>query len=531
MSDIHFSGLASGLDTDQIISQLMAIERRPVTRLQAKVTAYQNAISMYEDLSSKLSTLRTAARALDSFWEFQIKQATSSDEDVLTASASFAADAQSHEITVQQLARAESEVSQGYSSTSDSVGTGDFIITVGSDDPVTITLTEGNDTLEDLKDAINASDADVTASIINDGDADNPYRLVITGNETGADYSITIDASGLSGGTTPVFTDGDPGEAGQKAQDAVLVVDGITVNKSENTITDLFEGVTIQLHQTSTSTVNLQIESNIDSLEENIQTFVSSFNDLLDFIESARANSDYSSERSSLLQLELGLKEVITSSIEGLDGTYQYLSQVGLKFDESGDLTFDESDFEDAIEDDFEGVMKLFTSFGETSNSAIDFIGVSDETQAGTYSIEITEIGDSYVSGKINGHDAVSSGSSHLIGADDYDEEGLIINFGGSTTGDYGTITVTIGFMELIERKLSQLLNVEDGFVAIKEDNLESEINRLEATIDRKEEALSRVETRYRRQFAQLESILSGLQTQSMFVSNTSLLFYSLLRR
>ncbi|HDH97239.1 MAG TPA: hypothetical protein ENF73_05905 [Proteobacteria bacterium] len=531
MAEAYVSGLASGLDTDQIISQLMAIERRPVVRLQNKVSAYQDAISMYDELASKFRSLRTAARALDSFWEFCVKQATSSDEDVLTATASYAADVQSHTITVQQLARAESEVSQGYSSTSDSVGTGTVVITVGDDDPVTITLTEGNDTLEDLKDAINASDADVTASIINDGDASNPYRLVVTSNQTGASRSITIDTSGLSGGTTPVFTDGDPGEAGQKAQDAILIVDGITVTKSENTITDLFEGVTIQLHQTSTEQVELEIESDIDTLKENIRSFVSAFNEFLDFLESAKDNPDYATERSTLLQLELSLKGAFTSSIEGLSGTYQHLSQVGLRFDENGELTFDEDDFDDAIEDDFEGVMKLFVGFGETSHSAVEFVGLTDETEAGTYSVEITEVGDTYVRGKINGHDAVSSGTSQLIGAEGYPEEGLLIHFEGSTPGTYGTVTVTIGAMELIERRLSQLLDVEDGLIAIKKNSLQSHINQLEMTIDRREQALNRVEQRYRRQFAQMESMLSGLQTQSLFISSSSLLLYSLVKR
>lgn len=523
MGTISFSGLASGLDTATIIEQLMSIERRPIERLQAKVTKYQNAITMYNTLSTKFSSLKTAAAALDAFWEFNIKKATTSDEDVLTASASYAADVQSHSITVQQLACAESEVSQGYAATSDSVGTGVFRIKVSDSDWVEITLSEGHSSLQDLKNAINASDADVKASIINDGDASTPYRLVITGNETGANYYIELDTSGLIGGTTPVFEDGDEGEAGQKAQDAILLVDGITVNKSKNTITDLFAGVTLNLHSTSTSAVNLTIESDTDGLKEKINSFVTAYNDLTAFISTSKANSNYSTERSTLLQLGLNLRSVFNSSIEGLSGDYQYLSQVGLRVDANGELSFDESDFEDAIEDDFEGVMKLFSAFGVPSSSAIEFIGVSGATQAGEYTVEITEIGDGYIRGKINGHDAVSVGTSQLMGAEGYPEEGLLINFLGNSTGSYGTISVTTGFMELFERRLEQILDTENGTLAVKQDNLESRINRLELDIARKEVQLDKIEARYKRQFAQLETLLSSLQTQSTYLSNLSL--------
>lgn len=525
MGTITFSGLASGVDTDSIIKQLMAIERRPVTRLEAKVSAYQKAISMYNTLSSKFRTLKTAAAALDAFWEFNIKKATSSDEDVLTASASYAADVQSHSITVQQLAMAESEVSQGYSAITDSVGTGVFKIKVGNSDWVEITLAEGNNSLQDLKNAINASDADVTASIINDGNPTAPYRLVITSNKTGADYYIEIDTSGLSGGTTPVFEDGDEGEAGQKAQDAILIVDGITVNKSENTIKDLFDGVTLNLHSTSTSAVNLKIESDIKGLKEKINSFVTAYNDLVDFISTSKSDSNYSTERSTLLQLEISLRRILSSSIEGSSSNYRYLSQVGLTVNDKGNLTFDESDFEDAIKDDFEGVMKLFSSFGKPSNSAIEFLGVTNATQAGTYTIEITEIGENYIRGKINGHDAISVGKSQLMGAEGYPEEGLLINFIGTSTGNYGTITITHGFMELFERELEKILDFEDGTIAIKKNNLESRINRLELDIARKEIQLDKIEARYRRQFAQLETILSALQTQSAYLSNLFLYF------
>lgn len=522
MGTITFSGLASGLDTDSIIKQLMAIERKPVERLQAKVTKYKNAMTVYNTLSSKFRNLKIAAASLDAFWEFNVKKVATSDEKVLTASASYGADVQSHSIIVQQLACAESEVSQGYTSTSASVGTGVFKIRVGNSNWIEITLSEGQNSLQDLKNAINASGADVKASIINDGDPNAPYRLVITGKNTGADYSIEIDTSGLSGGITPVFEDGDPGEAGQKAKNAILIVDGITVSKSTNTITDLFEGVTLNLHSTSPAAVNLKIESNIEGLKERIKSFVSAYNELADFISSSKANSDYSTERSTLLQLGLNLRSIFNSRIEGLNGSYQYLSQVGLRINADGKLVFDENDFDKAIRDDFESVMKLFSAFGKPSNSSVQFVGVSSATQPGEYAIEITEIGESYIKGKINGHEAISIGKSQLMGASGYPEDGLLINFIGTKTGNYGTISVTIGFMELFERKLEQILDAEQGTIALKKENLKSRISRIELDISRKEAQLKKIEARYKRQFSQLENLLSSLQTQSAYLSKLS---------
>ncbi|HUT77332.1 MAG TPA: flagellar filament capping protein FliD, partial [Polyangia bacterium] len=204
------SGLVSGLNTADLIDQIMAAERKSVTLLetrQAKASALRN---VFQTLNSKLLALETSAKALTAASAFRGRTVSVSDTAVLDVAVASGATAGTYEVTVDSLAAAHRIASQGFADTaSTTLGTGEIQIQVGDGETVTITVDSSNNTLEGLRSAINASGAGVTAMIINDGSAAVPYRLVLTAEETGAANTISV-TSNIASGTQEVPSWIDP---------------------------------------------------------------------------------------------------------------------------------------------------------------------------------------------------------------------------------------------------------------------------------------------------------------------------------
>ncbi len=133
MSSISFGGLATGLDTGSIVSQLVALRRQPIVKLEGQKKLYEQQKAAFKDLQTKLTALMTAADGLDTAQSFGSLKAASSLENLLTASAASEAQEGTYAITVESLARAQKDLSQAYSSQVAEVGTGTFTITVGGE--------------------------------------------------------------------------------------------------------------------------------------------------------------------------------------------------------------------------------------------------------------------------------------------------------------------------------------------------------------------------------------------------------------
>ncbi len=205
MPAISFSnGLASGLNTSAIIDAIIGAARRPAVLMEGRIADRSNQISAFQGLSAMLLSLKIETDRLGAPESFDTLSVSSSDEDVLSATAESSASPGTYTFTVNSLAQPEILASQGFASVDSVVGTGSVSITVGTGDEETITVGAGASTLSGLRNAINASDAGVTASIINTGSGASPYKLVLTSKTSGAANTIAIEAN-LTGGTAPAF--------------------------------------------------------------------------------------------------------------------------------------------------------------------------------------------------------------------------------------------------------------------------------------------------------------------------------------
>ncbi len=503
-------GLASGLNTADLISQLMSIERRPVYRLEEKVTAKEQQLSIYSDLRSKLTALNSSVSSLKTVSSFSKITATSSDEDFATISATGEAASGSHTLKISQLAQGAKSVSQGFSSDLNEIGTGTFRLDIGSE-TTDITLDATNSTLQGLKDAINNSDAEVTASVINDGDATNPYRLIISSDETGTANDHAISLVGWTGDTVD-FTKGAGDDPGQTALDATFTFDGLDVTKSSNEVDDLLEGVTIYLRDDSepTTVINLSLSSNISEVKATIQGFLDVYNETMSFLDeksdSGAMRTDY-----AFSGIRSALQTLMSEGTPYAGGEYTTLSQVGIRTDH-GQLKIDDADaLTDALEDHFDDVINLFTTSGDPTSQYVQFVHSTDETASGNYAVEITGLGDT-VEGTIGGYAANSYSGNFLIGADGTPIEGLMIKFSGSSSGSYGDMNFSIGLMEGIERQLDSYITGSGSLISTREDRINEQIEDYQDRIEAKERSLAKTESQLKMKFARMEQMISQLQ-------------------
>lgn len=416
MAGISAAGIGSGLDVSSIISQLMALERRPLQALQREKANQEAQLSAYGTLKSALSSYRSALDALNTASDFRLYKGVSGNEEVFTATASSDAALGTYNIQVTNLAEAHKIRTQaGYANDAE-FNFGTLTIEFGAETPFTVTIDDTNNTLQGIRDAINnnADNPGVTASIINDGT--NNY-LTLTSNKTGAAHTIkvTVAEDGAIAGKTALsgFAYDHRGTADpsddtggmtqiQAFEDAIFTVDGLTVTSGSNTVSGAIQGVTINLLAEDTAGAHtLKVERDVEEIRNKVQSFVDAYNELHKTIMNLR-KGDLAGD-STLLSIESRIRDVINTpaSIDGV--RYSYLSEVGVSIQKDGTMKLDADTMtlEDALKTDFNGVAELFGN--DPAGFANRLKGLMDQLLAGDNSpIEAREDG---INARIDGID------------------------------------------------------------------------------------------------------------------------------
>ena len=232
-------GAGSGMDVKALATNLVAAERAPQQALlDKKIAGVKAEITGYGGMMFVLSELKKKVANLDDGTDFAgltVKNTQPTAFDMTTSASALPGQ---HDVTINQIARAQrSLTASGYADNNTTVVSGaefNLNLTVGSGTPVAITV-PSNSTLEGVKDAINSANAGLTAQVVDSGvvGAANRYKIMVTG-QPGASNAFTLSSSinGLSFDTNPASTL-------QKPTDAQVVVDGITYNRSSNTVNDI----------------------------------------------------------------------------------------------------------------------------------------------------------------------------------------------------------------------------------------------------------------------------------------------------
>lgn len=380
---ITATGIGSGLDIQGLVSQIMQVERQPLTRLQQKRTQYENQISAFGQIKSALSELQTALEALqnpDTFSAAKVSVAANAD---FTATAQPGAAAGIYELSVQQLAR-QQRVATSATTQFDPSGGGTLDITVGGN-TVPLTIAAGT-TLQQLRDQINEANAGVTATIINNGSVD---QLVISSSETGTANAFTLTGTGALAGLS--FNDpnalstnsSDTLYRVQSAQDAQLTVNGIAITRGSNTLTDVIDNVTLTLTGESNTTQSLTVDRDLDPAKTAIQNLADAYNTVMDQIDTLSGYDETNKTfgdlygDSSLRGLRNQLRQVLGQEVTGL-GNFSRLLDFGVEFDVTGRMTIDDSKLTNALNSDWASVANFFAGSGATEGLAAKGISLVD---------------------------------------------------------------------------------------------------------------------------------------------------------
>ncbi|HEY5365983.1 MAG TPA: flagellar filament capping protein FliD, partial [Casimicrobiaceae bacterium] len=301
---ISSPGIGSGLDVNSIVTQLMKIEQQPLTALQTQATSLQTRISAFGQMQSALATFQNTLTGMTTPAGFQTLTASVGDASALAASVATGASAGSYTLAVTSLAQAQKIASNGFSTTSAAVGTGTLTFTFGTTSGSTftadasqpaqsVTIAAGQNSLSGIRDAINAAQVGVTATIINDGSA-NGQRLVLTSAKPGAASSMQISVADSDGNATDMSGLSqlayDPAAAAgsgrnmtqtQAAQDAALTIDGLAITRANNTISDAIPGVSLTLKSLTAAPTSLTVAANNSGVTTSVSSFVAAYNSVV----------------------------------------------------------------------------------------------------------------------------------------------------------------------------------------------------------------------------------------------------------
>lgn len=411
-------GIGSGLDVSSIVSQLMAMERRPLAVLDSKEAKYQAQLTAYGSLKGALSSFQSTVAALATPTKFSAVKASLGDTTVATLSASSAATPGSYSIEVQTLAQAHKLKSAAFATTSTTVGSGTLTIQFGTysggtftlnSDKATqaITIDSSNSSLAGVRDAINAANAGVSASILNDGSGN---RLVIASRDSGVANALKItvadddltntDNVGLSqlaydastGGTTNLTQT-------VAAQNATVVIDGITVSKASNALSDAIEGVTLTLLKTNTgNATTLTVTRDTAGIQAAVESFVKAYNDLNKTV-TGLSKYDAATKRASTLtgdatvrSVQTQLRGLFNTTLSTASGGLTSLSDIGITFQTDGTLKFDSSKLSTILGDSTKDVSTLFAAVGKPTDSLVSFVSSTTDTKNGAYLLNVSQL-------------------------------------------------------------------------------------------------------------------------------------------
>ncbi|WP_288842455.1 flagellar filament capping protein FliD [uncultured Deefgea sp.] len=407
------AGLGSGLDVAGIVKSLMDVERAPLNKLNLKEASIQAKISALGSLKGSLSSVRTAMNGLQDISKFIGLRATSSDSSFANLSTQAGAVPSVYKLEIQELASNQKLTSKANLFTSESqvlatstelgvTGKGKLTLTFGDDNgtnpfipnaaktPVEIDLNPGSDgnlTLAEVRDQINAKDAGVTASLVKVGDGD--VRLSLVSKDTGKASGLKVDIAANGAATnlnklaydpdfvfnpaSPTINSNFEVIAGNEAKDARISLNGVSISRSSNVITDVISNATLTLSKVTTSAVNIEIKSDSSSVSTMVEAFVKAFNETSKMLSDASAYNPASKQGavlngdSTVRGAQQQLRELLGFEVSGT-GSLKTLSDLGVSIQKDGSLKFEKTKLDKAITADPANVAKFFGAYDKTTN-------------------------------------------------------------------------------------------------------------------------------------------------------------------
>ncbi|HEY9111232.1 MAG TPA: flagellar filament capping protein FliD [Rhodanobacteraceae bacterium] len=370
MTSITALGVGSGLDLNGLLDQLQQGENQKLTPITNQKTSYQAKISAFGSLKSALASLQDAMHVLSDPSAFQAVKSTVSGT-ALTAAATNDTPPGDYQIHVTQRAQASSVATLGVTDSTTDLGGGTVDFTFADGTTKSVSIDAAASSLEDIRDAINAQNGGVRASLVNDGSA-QPYRLVLQAADTGSAAAVSsVQFTGGLGSSLQLDT-----TTQQSGQDAMLTINGIAVQSANNVVEGAIQGVTLNI--TGSGDATLQVTRDGDAIKGDVHKFVDAYNGLVQIL-GGLAGYDASTQTAGILlgdstvrSVQSQLRSALSGAVDN-GGTFTVLSDVGVTLQLDGTLKVDDDKLGNAVTNNL-GALTQFFAGGTQADGMADQI-------------------------------------------------------------------------------------------------------------------------------------------------------------
>ncbi len=521
--------VGSGLNTTEIIDSLVQAERTPRENMINTAKEEKTvSISALGTVKTELSGLNASLDVVGSVSGLAAIQSGNSVQVEITDS--NLASAFSHQIEVDSLATAQSLVFSGFTSREQTLGAGSLTLSFGAWDADTgvftadtdqsdsvITIADGQDSLAEIMEAINAADIGATASIIDTGDGN--FNLMLR-SDTGASNALRVTASETTSGSGLAgldYTSYDATKEVVAASDASFTLDGVAVTRQTNDIDDLFAGISVTLSRTTLSAQT--IGARWDS-----PTALAAMNVLVENVNGFRATLTELSRRGSngveggplagdpLARSILNrVRSFTTQPIEGYGEDPVYLANFGLKTERDGTITFDEDIFTAAFEADPSSFNAIIKNSITTSEPGITASVFGNDWTGGSYTMAIDNNGDATID------DQDMTLTSGVYRMDEGEANGLRLDVPDGVTS--ATIYMGRSMVSKLQQYIGVMLERNNDIDNVI-DRYKSDISDYDDKLSALDDRMASVRERYVTQFSAMESLVASLKKTEEGLSN-----------
>ena len=521
----------SGLNITQLVDSIVAAEIEPTKALINKqVSENDLAISEVAKFRARAATLEGALSVVGATSLFQVQ--SSSAATAIAVTDMGALETGSISVRTTQLATRQVLEFEGFASLDAAISAGTLTIETGSwsadnvfttnpdSTAQTVVIASGGTSLSEFSTDLNAITG-VTAQVIAKGDG--TFSLSVM-SEYGAENALRLTAS--SNGPTD-FDTSDGGHEITAAQDAELIVNGITISRETNSISDIVAGATLTLNEVTSSNVTLSVATNATTATADLQALIDQINTMRSYLEAATARGANGAEPgalagdASISAIKRELSSITTAPLNGFGNDPVYLSEVGVKTNRDGSLSLDATQLEKILISNPE---KLDAIYNSVNSMELDALSVAFSSSAtppeGAHSFAYDAVSDTATLNEISLSSRINSAGAREFYKIGGTFNGLVINAGTHVQAD-GDLSSKVYVGQSLVDKLStylETITATSGDITKKETYLNARSSEYKEQLTEADTKADIIQARELRKFAEMEKAVTQLKSTGDYI-------------
>ena len=522
----------SGLNITQLVDSIVAAEIEPTKAfINKQVSENDLAISEVAKFRARAATLEGALSVAGATGLFQVQ--SSSAATAIAVTDMGALETGSISVKTTQLATRQVLEFEGFASLDAAIPAGTLTIETGSwsadnvfttnpdSTAQTVAIASGGTSLSEFSTDLNAITG-VTAQVIAKGDG--TFSLSVM-SEYGTENALRLTAS--SNGPTD-FDTSDGGHEITAAQDAELIVNGITISRETNSISDIVAGATLTLNEVTSSNVTLSVATNATTATADLQALIDQINTMRSYLEAATARGANGAEPgalagdASISAIRRELSSITTAPLNGFGNDPVYLSEVGVKTNRDGSLSLDATQLEKILISNPE---KLDAIYNSVNSMELDSLSVAFSSSAtppeGAHSFAYDAVSDTATLNEISLSSRINSAGDREFYKIGGTFNGLVINAGTHVQAD-GDLSSKVYVGQSLVDKLStylETITATSGDITKKETYLNSRSSEYKEQLTEADTKADIIQARELRKFAEMEKAVTQLKSTGDYIT------------